>query len=201
MICTISESLPAGLSVIVQDNADTHSSSLRLVYVLAFALGTLGLVFIYKPKWLVRLNKVARDRIFNDNLILLERRKKGLLFFLIFVLLSYWGYNRMQYAKIPGGYAVISTDRLLYQSLHHLRSKHLNEAKVLCEKILAREPNNAGALYLLGATHIMRNNFKLGKILWTKGREIDPDSSEAKHLKFILSKLDDVPVSELSTLE
>ena len=53
-----------------------------LVFLFAFLLSATGIIFVYAPTWIVRFNKIAREKVFNDALVLLGRRKKGIFFLL-----------------------------------------------------------------------------------------------------------------------
>ncbi|OGR83770.1 MAG: hypothetical protein A2902_02910 [Elusimicrobia bacterium RIFCSPLOWO2_01_FULL_64_13] len=156
----------------------------------------IGLAFIYKPTWLVRINKVFRERIFNDNLILLQRRKKGVLFLLLFFIFLFWSYHRLATLDFLADSHIVSTDRLLYHSLQHLRSGRYPQVQSLCHRVLARDPRNAGALYQLGAVHFLMKDIETARKYWKKASEIDPDSENARSLKILVAGLNGLPLPE-----
>ena len=162
-----------------------------LLFFLATSSLILGLVFIYKPTLLIRFNKIARERFFNDNIILLERRKKGVLFILLFFIFLYWGYYRFQYVRMDLDHNLISTSRLLYQSLQHLQSRQYETAIMLCEKVLAREPDNTEALLQKGASHLLLGNPSQAQKCWAKADKIDPDSPKSERYKLLVRRLKD----------
>ncbi len=155
----------------------------------------LGLFFFYRPKWIISINKFARDRIFNDNLILLERRKKGVFFLLIAALLFYWGHHRSHYVHSPMSEKIISSDRLLYQSLQHLEDMQLDEAKMLCADAVARDPRNVEALYQLAAIAYVMHDAEQAKIYWSKASALDPGSPHARRFGAMAEKLTGAPFS------
>ena len=163
-----------------------------MIHIFIFALSlsflALGLVFIYKPAWIVRVNKILRERVFNDNRVLLERRKKGFFFLLLFFIFFYWGYYRLQYAPALISDTLISADRLLYQSLQHMHLKQYQSAKTLCERVLARDPANAEALYLLAAAQQGLGDKGGAQESWAKAEKINPNSPANQRLRAIVSQ-------------
>jgi len=161
-----------------------------LIYLGAVFLLFLGLFFIYKPLWLVRVNKFARERIFNDNLLLLERRQKGVLALLIAFIFFCWGYQKSHYTQNKFIEKLVSTDRLLYQSRHHLQSKEYQVVEVLCERVLSRDPNNSEALFHLAAANLLLKSPQSATIFWKKAKKLDPVSIQGQRIKELVLKLD-----------
>ena len=55
-------------------------------------LFTVGVGYLYRPGWVIRSNEWVRRIFFNDAHLLHHRRRWGLLFFLVGVLLMYSGF-------------------------------------------------------------------------------------------------------------
>lgn len=161
----------------------------------------LGLVFIYKPTWIVRFNKFVRERVFNDTLILLDRRKKGFFFFLMFFIFFYWGYDSFQYHPAIVSNKLISTQRLLYLSEHHLHLKEYQESRKLCEIVLEREPNNALALYQLAASQFLLNEPDPAQQSWAKAKGIDPEAPMADRLRKLVVRQKKLPSEDIPALK
>ena len=53
----------------------------------------MGLGYLYRPDLVSRMNAVLRDYVLNDAYMALERKKWGLFFLLMSLLLIYMGYN------------------------------------------------------------------------------------------------------------
>lgn len=172
-----------------------------LIFTLGLFFLLLGLIFFYKHHWLLEVNKWVREMVFNDSLVLLDRHKKAALFLLIAGLFFYWGYHREHYTISILSDRLISTDRLLYQSLNHLYAKRYNQAKTLCERVLKREPNNAEALYRLAAAQFLMDDIRSGSTNWLKAYKLDPKSEEAARLKILIQQFRDpfaVPIKVLN---
>ncbi|MBI2915885.1 MAG: tetratricopeptide repeat protein [Elusimicrobia bacterium] len=168
-----------------------------LTFLTALSLLFLGLVFFYRPNWVLYFNRVLREKFLNDSLVLLNRRKKGVFFLLLSSIFFYWGYLLSQYRPSRLSQKIISTDRLLYQSMRHLDDQQYEKSKSLCERVLSRDPNNADALYHLGAAHLLLNNQAQGESFWNKAVELDPRSSEASRLRGLITRTKGQVVSSL----
>lgn len=147
-----------------------------------------GLIFFYRPTWLLWINATAREHIFNDNLVLLERRQRGFFLLLVSFLLFYWGYHRAHYTALPMVGRFISTDRLMYQSLHHLYAKEYQDSKTVSGRVLMRDPKNAEALYLLSAAQFLMNDLEGGRQSWQKARTLSPNLASAGHFRDLILK-------------
>lgn len=150
-----------------------------------FFLG-LGWTLFYRPSWILYLNKIVREKLFNDGDMLLERRKKGLLFLLLAMISFYVGYDTQSYRPSTVNAHLVSTDRLLYKSLQYLYSKQYQKSKTLCEKVLAQDPRNVEALYQLGATQLLMGEVQEGSHTWGRAVHLAPKSSEAEQLKKLI---------------
>ena len=170
--------------------------SLIFLFVSFVSLG-IGLVFVYKPAWIVKFNKFARERIFNDTLILLERRKKGFFFMLTFLIFFYWGFQRLQFEPAAVSSKLVSTDRLLYQSFHHLQLNDYAESRRLCEIVIVREPNNAEAYYQLGAAQFLLDDPASAKKSWARAKAINPGSYSADRLRKLVVRHKNLPSEDI----
>ena len=174
--------------------------SFLLIFVSAVCLAV-GLVFIYKPAWIVRFNKIVRDRIFNDTLILLDRRKKGFFLILMFFIFFYLGYNRIQFEPAAVSTKIFSTQRLLYESFQNLNLRHFAQSRNLCAIVVEREPNNAEAYYQLGAVQFLMDDPVSARKSWAKAKSIDPGSYQADRLKKLVVRLKNLPSEEIPALK
>ncbi len=128
----------------------------------------LGLAYMYRPSWILTINKFARERIFCDARVILERRQKGLLFLLCSVLLFYWSYSRALYSPTRIMDYFVSTDRMFYQARNNFRVGEYGKADRACLKILSREPENSEALYLLAASRYLSGDKSGAEEVWSK---------------------------------
>lgn len=152
----------------------------------SFLFLSIGLVLIYKPAWIIKANKIARERLFNDSLVLLDRQKKGILFLLFFLIFFYWGYQRFQSEPAAVSGKFMPSERLLYQASHQLHLKEYEESKRLCEIVVSREPGNADALYQLGAAKFLLGDPAGAKDSWKKAKTINPASERADRLRKLI---------------
>lgn len=128
---------------------NTLLSFLGLVFV------AVGLTYLYRPSWILILNKFARERVFCDARVLLERRKKGVLMLLLAFFSFYISYYRAHYGSTRVMDSFISIDRLLYQSGKHFEAGDYRDAIQVCNRIIERDPNNVSAYYQLAAARYL----------------------------------------------
>ncbi len=143
----------------------------------------LGFILLYKPHWILYINKIVRDKLFNDGDMLLERKKKGFLFLLLAIISFSVGYDYQTNHLRNRSARFISEDRLLYTSLLCLYDKQYEKSKSLSEKVLREDPQNAEALYQMGAAQILLGETGKGVALWQKAAQLAPHSAEAVQLK------------------
>ena len=158
----------------------------------------LGLVFIYWPAGIVKFNKIVRERIFNDNRVLLERRKKGFFFMLLFLIFTYWGYQNFCSAPAAIIAKLVPPERLLYLSFHHLHLKEYEASKRLCETVIKREPNNSEAYYQLAAAEFLTGNNDAASSSWKKAAAIDPNSEKADRLIKLIVRQKNLPSEDIA---
>jgi len=60
-------------------------------FLLGLLLLVLGLGYLYRPYWIVKLNAWVRMNIFNDQILITRRRKVGIILFFIGVILIFLG--------------------------------------------------------------------------------------------------------------
>lgn len=166
-----------------------------LILALAVACLSYGLVLIYRPAWVLRINKIAREKVFNDYWTLSNRKKGGIFFLTLSFIFSFLAYHEIQYSESRVSLNIISTDRLLYQSLQHLYAKQYQKSKILAERVLSREPENAEALYQLAACQICLGDAAGGDATWMKARKLCPDSAEARRLREMIVQVNPASVA------
>ncbi len=149
---------------------------------------TVGLIFFYKPSWILRFNKFARERVFNDDVPVMDRRKKGAVFVLMSFVILYWAYYRAQYSPSRITEPFVSADRLLYQSLQHLNSREYVQAKNLCSRVLYKDPTNAEALYQLSAAQYLLNDTADADETWKKAQASNATAPEAEQMKKLIER-------------
>lgn len=139
-----------------------------------------GLTYLYRPSWILVINKFARERVFCDARVLLERRKKGVLMLLCAILFFYWSYYRAHYGSTRVMDSFVSIDRLLYQSHKHFASGDYKDAIQVCNRIIERDPNNLEAYYQLAAARYITGDRAIGDWAWHKAESMNPPGSSSR---------------------
>lgn len=159
------------------------------LFLVSFCLFFIGLLFLYRPLWLLFLNQFLRERVFNDHLILSSRKKSAAFCILLSVLFFWMGYYSGHYTETKITAKMISTDRLLYQSLQHLHAKDYRKAKLLAEKVLSDEPQNAEALYHLAAAQYLLEDVQSAEKNFLKAQKLDHSSPQVQYLSQYVMQL------------
>lgn len=127
-----------------------------------------------------------REKIFSDRLVYASRQLRAAFFLTLSFLSAFWLYHRVQYVHYGLTEKLISTDRLLYQSLQHFYARQYEDSRALSAKVLERDPKNAEALYQLAAAQFMLDDVRAGEASWEQARKADPDSLQGNRLKSII---------------
>ena len=69
-------------------------------FVIGAVFFSLGWIYFYAPNLVLYLNKIARELLFNDRLILLERRKLAILFFCLSFITLFMGFSSLTQLRI-----------------------------------------------------------------------------------------------------
>jgi len=123
---------------------------LKLAFGAVFFL--LGWVFLYKPNLIMALNRIARDVLFNDRSILLQRKKLSILFFCLALLALYMGMTSLiQSSGQAGrsGWVINRKQYLLYIAMQDYAAKRYPESLQKYSKILEMYPNDPKALEMM----------------------------------------------------
>ena len=131
-------------------------AKLTCMIVLKLAFGAvfflLGWVFLYKPNLIMALNRIARDVLFNDRSILLQRKKLSILFFCLALLALYMGMTSLiQSSGQAGrsGWVINRKQYLLYIAMQDYAAKRYPESLQKYSKILEMYPNDPKALEMM----------------------------------------------------
>jgi tetratricopeptide (TPR) repeat protein len=152
------------------------------IFALGLASFLTGLAFFYSPRWILWMNRLAREWVFNDNFVVAERNHRAVFFLLTGLFFFSWGYQRERSSHKPLE-PIVSNSGLLYQSLQALQSKDYPAAKEICQRILSRDPRNAEAMYQLGAAEFLMKNIEGGRMIWNQAVEADPRFAKASYLR------------------
>lgn len=69
-------------------------------FVIGAVFFSLGWIYFYAPNLVLRLNRIAREILFNDRLILLERRKLAILFFCLSFIVLFMGFSSLTQLRL-----------------------------------------------------------------------------------------------------
>jgi len=130
-----------------------------IAFVISFVIFLMGLSYLYWPKVVIKVNSMIRRILFNDVNVLLFRKKLGLIFILISVIIFYFAVNP---PRRPGNSAdnnifMREVIRMkLYQAYRQYYTKDFETAAATVSFILSKAPGNIRALELAGMIHLAK---------------------------------------------
>ena len=150
---------------------------LKLVFGLLFFL--LGWIYLYKSNVVLNLNRIARDLLFNDRTVLLERKKLAIFFFCMSFVALYMGISSLMLwltSREKYHWAMETDKYLLYMAMQDYCTERYANAIDKYEKVLKSEPNNLEAWKRLAYTYEAQGDKKKARMIWKKLLVITPDS-------------------------
>lgn len=151
--------------------------TLKLFFGVFFFL--LGGVYLYKPNLVGELNRIARDILFNDRRVLLERKKLAILFFCLSFMALYMGFSSLT-AEKQENWLIGTNHYLMYMAMQDYCTARYQNAIEKYERILRSDPNNVRALKRLAFTYEACGEKRKAKALWVKLGTLLPESTEIR---------------------
>lgn len=154
---------------------------LKLVFSLLFFI--LGWIYLYKSNMVLNLNRIARDMIFNDRLVLLERKKLAILFFCLSFVALYMGFTSLMLLAASRGknsWATETNKYLMYMAMQDYCTERYSSAVEKYEKVLKSEPNNVEAWKRLAYTYTALGEKRKARNIWKKVLSISPNESDTR---------------------
>ena len=127
-----------------------------LKFVIGILFLFLGWIYFFKPKLVADLNRFAREIIFNDRRILLERRQLAILFFLLSVVFIFMAFSSLSehialYGE--GRWKTQANKYLIYMATKDYFAGRYGNAIDKYERILQSDPNNLEVLAKAAGTY------------------------------------------------
>jgi tetratricopeptide (TPR) repeat protein len=99
----------------------------------------LGLCYLYYPSLVIKINKWAKDKLFNDEFILMYRKKVGIICIVVSLLIFYFG---VFIPKLSLSFRQQNIRDDLYHAWCYYYQKNYDKAENLCREILFVQPDN-----------------------------------------------------------
>ncbi len=114
--------------------------------VLGFCLLAMSLSYLYRPVWVLKVNQLVREILFNDANLLHYRRRLGVPLFAAALLFLYSG---MVNLKVRSGNSRAAAYSDMNEAYRAFYARQYAQADKLCSEILKTNPREAHALFLL----------------------------------------------------
>lgn len=160
---------------------------------LKFAFGILcfflGWVYLYKSNILLNLNRIAREVVFNDRLILLERKRLAIVFFCLSFVALYMGFSSLTgwlISKDRNSWTSENKQYLMYMAMQDYCTERYAAAIDKYQRILKADPNNPEVMKRMAYTYGAWGEKKKARVIWHKLLRVNPNDQEIrKELKSI----------------
>jgi tetratricopeptide (TPR) repeat protein len=144
---------------------------LLLKFILGIFFLFLGWIYFFRPKFVADFNKFARETVFNDRRILLERKKLAIFFFLISFAFTYFAFSSLsehiaRYGE--GNWKPQANKYLMYMAMKDYFAQRYDNAVEKYQRILEREPNNMEALARIAATYQAKGENTKATLIFNK---------------------------------
>ena len=119
----------------------------------------LGWVYLYKPNLVSRINSFAREKLFNDRVILLSRKKVSIVFFCLAFVTLFMGISSMGGWAENAGTALLmnKASYRLYKAAQDYRAGRYTETIAACNEVLMADPKNKLAIHQLALAYTAMN--------------------------------------------
>ncbi|MFC1500833.1 tetratricopeptide repeat protein [Elusimicrobiota bacterium] len=159
-------------------------------FTIGIFLFILGLIFLYKSNVILNLNRIARELIFNDRIILLKRKKLAIWMFCLSFVALYMGFSSyagMVISKNEKDLNLKSADFLMYTAMQDFCVGNYDMALQKYRDVLKLKVNNIEVLKRIAYTYAAAGDNKKALDIWNKLIQIEPDDQEIKgNLKKLL---------------
>ncbi|MFH0807214.1 MAG: tetratricopeptide repeat protein [Elusimicrobiota bacterium] len=152
---------------------------LKLFFGILFFI--LGWIYLYKSNLVITLNRIARDVLFNDRLILLERKKLAVVFFCLSFIALYMGLTSL--ASIAGtseksSWMMEPHGYLMYMAMQDYYRQRYASAIDKYQRVLKEDPDHFEALKRITYAYIAAGEKKRARASFKRLIRINPKDPE-----------------------
>ncbi|MFH1368700.1 MAG: tetratricopeptide repeat protein [Elusimicrobiota bacterium] len=159
---------------------------LTLKLLLGFFFFVLGWVLLFTPNILLSLNRLVRDRIFNDRIILMQRKKLSIFCFCLSMLALYVGVTSLIKTTETQGkqnWVLERNKYTMYLAMQDFCCENYADAIEKYTRILASDPENENALDHIARSYKAVGDPQNAKTHWLRLLQLRP--KDARILKEI----------------
>ena len=141
----------------------------------------LGWIYFFNPNLVLALNRIIRETILNDRIILLERKKMAILFFCLSFIALYMGLTALA-KQAPGNHGqswiTETTSYLMYEAMQDYCREKYDNAINKYNEVLKVDPDNIKAMKRLSYTYEACGNTAKARVIWLKLLKLEPKNRE-----------------------
>jgi tetratricopeptide (TPR) repeat protein len=143
----------------------------------------LGLIYLYKSDLVLSLNRIAREIIFSDRIILLKRKKLAILFFCLSFIALYMGFTSLANVLVDENEKRLSglrVDHLMYTAMQDFCIGKFEKALEKYKTVLKTDPGNIEALKRIAYTYLAAGDKTKANQTWQRLSRLVPNDKEIK---------------------
>lgn len=152
--------------------------ALKLVLAILFLL--LGWIYLYNPNIILYINRFARETLFNDRSVLLQRKKLSILFFSLSILALYMGATSILHKPVADGGIQLVEERnqfLMYCAAQDYYRGKYDSAIQKYLRILENDKDNLDAMEQLGGVYKASGDLADAKAVWYRLLQLNPGNT------------------------
>ncbi|MBN1824567.1 MAG: tetratricopeptide repeat protein [Endomicrobiales bacterium] len=141
---------------------------------------TLGVIFLYQPNLMLRMNQLARELLFNDKRLLLERKRLAIFFFALSFVALYMGFTSLNHwMAAKKKFSVDEGSKyLMYLAMQDFCTEKYDRALQRYSQILQTDPRNTDALKYMALVYDELGDSKRARVTRQRILAIDPEDKE-----------------------
>jgi len=147
----------------------------------------IGWVYLYKPNLVLHLNRIAREFLFNDRLILVKRKRLAVLFFCFSFIALFMGVNSLttlQENEEANSWVLEIGNYKMYLAMQDFCAGKYQDALDRYQQVLHSDPQNIKVLKRIAFTYTALGDKRKASLYWRKVLELDPaDTDSTSELK------------------
>ena len=157
------------------------TAMITIKIILGILLLALGWVYFFKSNLVLTLNKIVRETLFNDRIILLERKKLAILFFCLSFVTLYMGFSSLVNllgSQGKNSWLMETSSYMMYMAMQDYCSEKYGSAIQKYVQVLKADPNNMTALKRLSYTYEASGDTAKARVIWQKILSLNPKNKE-----------------------
>ncbi len=147
------------------------------------AFFALGAVYLFRPDIVLTLNRISREILFNDRIILLKRKNLAILFFCLSFIALYMGFSSLSnLMSSQNKISRVNLGYLMYLGTQEYCAGKYAKALEKFQRVLIADPDNHNALKISGYSYLALGNKNKAVELLRSFLKFEPYDNDVKQI-------------------